>query len=427
MSIFNKNKLAKLQQYKTLLLVIIGIIVLIFIGSGFMSGSNKTVVSKPKKVPDMTGVANSQFTGDEANSAVAKEEEQIEDVTKKMQDMQKQVDKLTQTIVNAGSSNAQNLQALQQQLAAMQEVKAQTKSYEEQHNVLRNPTSITTVSFVYDKKNKPKEPLNYVPPGTFAKAVSLSGADTNAGVNGQSDTQPITLRILDNGTLPNGKHSSLKGCFITAATYGDASSERGQIRLQRLSCVRKNGHILDIPVEGTISDMGGSDGLRGHLIMRNGNLLWNAGFSGFLSGIGSAMQQTATTQSVSPLGTTSTVSSGKVFQYGAYGGAGTALGKLADYYIKLADLFHPIIQIHAGSNVDVTFLKGFWLDEDDANEDQAAPKVSTEKIPQPDLVIPPTAENLQRLKPIGQFSADDQGRQVLPDLKNSQLGQTINE
>jgi hypothetical protein len=426
MTIFNKNKLAELKQKKTLFLVIIGIIVLIIIGSNFMS-SHKTTTTKPQKHPDMTGVTNSQFTGDEANSAVAKEEGQIEDVQKAMQTMQKQIDTLTKTITTTSNNNAQNLQALQQKLLAMQEAKLQKQSQEEQHNVLQNPTSITTVSFVYSEKNKPKDPKNYVPPGTFAKAVSLSGADTNAGVNGQSDTQPITLRILDSGTLPNGKHSSLKGCFVTAATYGDASSERGQIRLQRLSCVRNSGHILDIPVEGTISDMGGSDGLRGHLIMRNGKLLWNAGFSGFLSGIGNSMQQASTTQSVSPLGSTSTVDSGKVFQYGAYGGAGTALGKLADYYIKLADLFHPIIQIHAGSNVNVTFLKGFWLDEDVATEEQTAPKVSTEKIPQPNLVIPPTPENLQRLKPIGQFSTDIQGRQVLPDLKNAQLGQTINE
>ncbi len=270
--------------------------------------------------------------------------------------------------------------------------------------------------------------MNYVPPGTFAQAVLLSGADANAGVSGQTDTVPVAMRILNNGTLPNGKHSSLKGCFVTAAVYGDASSERGQIRLQRLSCV-KEGHVIDVAVEGTVNDMGGSDGIRGHPVMRNGKMLWNAGFSGVLSGIGSAAQQSVTTQSVSPLGSTSSVPPGKVFEYGAYGGANTALSKLADYYIKLANLYHPIIQIHAGSQVNIVFLKGFSLDEGIINEQNtlAPPKVSTENIPQPNLIIPPTPENLQKLSSIGQYgSAALPQRPVLPDLKNAKLGQTIN-
>jgi conjugal transfer pilus assembly protein TraB len=169
---------------------------------------------------------------------------------------------------------------------------------------------------------------------------------------------------LDNGTLPNGEHSSLKGCFVTAAAYGDASSERGQIRLQRLSCIRKpSGWILDVPVEGTISDMGGSDGIRGHVVMRNNKLIWNAGVAGILSGFGSAMQQSATSQAVSPLGVTNIIKSGKALEYGAYSGANNALGKLADYYIKLADMYHPIVQVHAGSEVNIVFLKGFSLTE----------------------------------------------------------------
>ena len=191
----------------------------------------------------------------------------------------------------------------------------------------------------------------------------MNGADTNAGVHGQTDTTPIVMKILDNGTLPNGGRTSLKGCFVTAAAYGDASSERGQIRLQRLSCLRSGDQVLDIPVEGTINDRGGNDGIRGHVVMRNNRLIWNAGISGFLSGIGNAMQQSATTQAISPLGVTSAVKSGKTLEHSAYGGANTALGKLADYYIKLADLYHPIVQVRAGSQVTVVFLKGFPLTE----------------------------------------------------------------
>ena len=75
------------------------------------------------------------------------------------------------------------------------------------------------------------------------------------------------------------------------------------------------------------------------------------------------MQQSATTQAISPLGVTSAIKSGKTLEQSAYGGANTALGKLADYYIKLADMYHPIVQVRAGSQVTVVFLKGFSLTE----------------------------------------------------------------
>ncbi|MBU0744904.1 MAG: TraB/VirB10 family protein, partial [Gammaproteobacteria bacterium] len=181
-----------------------------------------------------------------------------------------------------------------------------------------------------------------------------------------------------------------------------ASSERGQIRLQRLSCVRKpDGQILDVPIEGTINDMGGSDGIRGQVVMRNNKLIWNAGVSGILSGVGSAMQQSMTTQSISPLGATSSIKSGKVFQHGAYGGANTALGKLADYYIKLADMYHPIIQVHAGSEVNIVFLKGFSLIEGQMNIEADRGKNSDN-------------------------NKDEIPQQLMQTIKNSQLGQEVN-
>ena len=429
----NKNQLARLQQ-KKVLFIAIGIVgALIFLCSFFVS-SPKNAIDKPK-VPDMTGAAaTSEFTGTETSTALQEQVGEVETVKKQMTAMKNQVDSLEKVLIDNTNSNTQALQNLQ---AKLDEFEGADKTKETNGKQISShaeaimpvvPTTITTVSFSYEGETKVKNPMNYVPPGTFAQAVLLSGADANAGVTGQTDTVPVTMRILNNGTLPNGKHSSLKGCFVTAAVYGDASSERGQIRLQRLSCVRE-GRIIDVAVEGTVNDMGGSDGIRGHPVMRNGKMLWNAGFSGVLSGIGSAAQQSLTTQSISPLGSTNSVPPGKVFEYGAYGGANTALSKLADYYIKLANLYHPIIQIHAGSEVNIVFLKGFALDEGvivEQNVSFAPPKVSTENIPQPSLVIPPTPENLQKLSSIGQYSPENlPQRQVLPDLKNAQLGQTI--
>lgn len=417
---FSLNKDTRIFQNKVLLGLGAGIIALIFMGSMFMS-SGKHEEVKPKQQVDLTGAsvgdAKSEFNGSESNAALQAEAKEVDVLKKQLSSMQKQMELMQKN--TQPSADQQVIQDLQ--------TKIENLSKDLKNQPARNPSSLTDgvipqsqasigmTSFSYSDEatTEIKNKTNYVPPGTFAKAVLLSGADTNAGTSGQTDTLPVTMRVLDDGVLPNGERSSLKGCFVTAAAYGDASSERGQVRLQRLSCVRAGGRILDIAVEGTISDMGGNDGIRGHVVMRNGKLLWNAGVSGLLSGIGSAMQQSLTTQSTSPLGTTSTVPSGKVLQYGAYNGVNTAMEKLADYYIKLAELYHPIVQIHAGSNVDVVFLKGFSLDFDHNQLGlSVTPKLGSENA-QPNAI------------PQENINSSRQPASETPDLKNMQLGQAL--
>ncbi len=224
-----------------------------------------------------------------------------------------------------------------------------------------------------------KTPKTYVPAGTFAKAVLLEGADANASVNGQSDTAPILVRILNNGTLPNGHHSHLHGCFVLASLYGDISSERGEARLTRLSCTRPDGSILEKKVQGYLS-FAGKEGIKGHPVMRNGKILMMAGISGMLSGVGSALQQSSQTQSISPLGATTTVSPSQVWKNGAYGGASTAMSQLASYYIKRADQYHPIIEIGSGTVATIIFQRGFSLvnndDDTQAGHPIPAPKTT---------------------------------------------------
>lgn len=215
-----------------------------------------------------------------------------------------------------------------------------------------------------------KTTKTYVPAGTFARGVLLEGADANASVNGQSDTVGILVRILDPGTLPNGHRSHLKGCFVLASIYGDISSERGEARLNTLSCTRGDGSILERKVQGYLS-FAGKEGVKGTPVMRNGKILAMAGIAGLFSGIGSALQQSSQTQSISPLGVTSTVSPSKIWQNGAYGGASTAMSQLAHYYIQRADQYHPIIEVGSGTVATVIFQQGFSLVDDDDKKSAA--------------------------------------------------------
>lgn len=207
-----------------------------------------------------------------------------------------------------------------------------------------------------------KNPDTFVPAGSFAEAIMLGSADASAGVNGGANPSPLLFRIVADGTLPNKKKSHLKNCVVTAAVVGDISSERGEIRLERMSCTFPNGEIVEQQVQGTIFGMDGKNGVRGNPVWREGALLGRAAVAGTLSGISSGIAQTFTTQSISPLGSTQTVGNSDIFKYGAAQGASNAMSKLADYNIRRAEQYHPVIQLSAGQSVDVVFLKGFYLD-----------------------------------------------------------------
>jgi conjugal transfer pilus assembly protein TraB len=102
--------------------------------------------------------------------------------------------------------------------------------------------------------------------------------------------------------------------------------------------------------------------MRGRLVSKQGQILANALLAGVASGIGTAFQQSATTVSVSPLGTTGTVDPGKQLQAGLGTGVGKALDRLAQYYITLAEKVFPVIEIDAGRTVDVVLTQGITLD-----------------------------------------------------------------
>jgi len=226
-----------------------------------------------------------------------------------------------------------------------------------------------------------KNPDSFVSAGTFAEAIMLGAADASAGVQSQSNPSPMLFRIIADGTLPNHKKSHLKNCVVTAAVVGDVSSERGQIRLERMSCTFPNGEIVEQPVEGTVFGMDAKNGVRGTPVWREGALLSRAAVAGTLSGLGSAVSQTYTTNSISPLGSTQTVNNGDIFKYGAAQGASSAMEKLAEYNIRRAEQYHPVIQLTAGQPVDVVFLKGFFLDgraHEDSNENSENKSSSTE-------------------------------------------------
>ena len=208
-------------------------------------------------------------------------------------------------------------------------------------------------------------PNHYVPSNTSVRAIVLGGADADASVNGQTRNNGVMLfKLIDNGTLPNGQHSHLSGCRISANAYGDISSERAFATLYRLSCAYPGQPIIDKAVTGWVF-FNGKVGIKGQPLMRDNKIMQWAGVSGALSGLASVAQYAQSIQQISNWGVNSVLPSNRIAPFAAYGGASKAADTLSNYYIKRAEQYHPVIQVGAGNAVTIVFKDGFYLSSDE--------------------------------------------------------------
>ena len=224
------------------------------------------------------------------------------------------------------------------------------------------PPAIISHSFKLVDSKKPKNKETYIPAGTIAEAVILGGIDAAAGVTAQSDPKPLLLRLVNLSILPNRVRKDIQDCHVIASGYGEISSERAIIRTERLSCVFKNGEVFEQKIEAYVAGNDGMDGVRGEVVRREGNLIFNSFLAGTLSGMGKGMSQSLGTVATSPLGATRSLTGQDVLKSGVYSGAGEGSEQLQKYFIQRAEQIQPIIQIPAGQAVSIIFLKGVDLD-----------------------------------------------------------------
>lgn len=206
-----------------------------------------------------------------------------------------------------------------------------------------------------------QKPTVYLPVGTMVKGVLLSGLYAPTGVNARKDPFPVILRIQDEAIMPNLKKADLKECFLTLSGYGDLSSERALMRGETLSCVANDNSVIETKFPSYAVGEDGKAGIGGRLITRNGRALRNAMLSGFFSGMSDAFETTKVQKldiSGSSSETYEKAMSSENLNNGLFNGASDALGKLADYYMSMAEQTFPVIEIDAGREVTVTLTQG---------------------------------------------------------------------
>ena len=211
---------------------------------------------------------------------------------------------------------------------------------------------------------------NYLPPNSIAKATVVVGVDATTNTRSQSDPLPVLLRITGpaRSVYSEGRllATRVQGCMVNGAAYGDLSSEKVYVKLQRMTCAQPGGRFAVSEVQGFIA-FGGKVGIRGRVISREGSLTTQAFLAGLVSGAGNAVNS-AFSVPIAAVGQDRdgdsrlpSPSAGDIALRGFGGGAENSGKMLSEYLIERAEQYQPVVEMPTGASVEVVFLDGTFI------------------------------------------------------------------
>ena len=371
LSKFDKKKLFKTGIVRFLGLSILTIVICIFVLSLIRANQEEKREEKKQEEgteikikPTREVITTEELWKDEIETSIKKQavkvEERIEEIKKDLEGINNK--KVDEEEANVLGNKVANLTREISEIKNRGEVKIK-----ETPKVRSNEISQFRLNLENSQNSESYQPLktvdNYIPAGSFARAVLLSGVDATTSLNASSDPDPVLIRIVDHGTLPRKFKSDLKDCHIIGAAYGDLSSERAKVRLEKLSCTEiATGEIIETEVAGYVTGEDGRAGIRGEVVSTEGKLLGNSLVAGVLGGLANNFNPSTGDQPTA-------IFADKVKQQTTSerikdsfsSGATTSMDRLSKYYIERAESLQPIVQVGAGRKVDVIFTEGVFF------------------------------------------------------------------
>lgn len=204
----------------------------------------------------------------------------------------------------------------------------------------------------------------YLPAGSIVSGVLVTGMDAPTNNSSRSEPFPALVRVQKDAILPNRHLLDVRECFIIGSGYGSLSAERAYLRAEVLSCVRNDGGVIEVPMNAYAVGEDGKVGLRGRVVSKQGQMLGKSLAAGFFSGMsevfGRAPVPTIQTSSSGEIPYQDVLSSDSVTA-GAVEGASSALDRLAEFYLDMAENIFPVIEVNANRSVDFVITQGGWL------------------------------------------------------------------
>jgi hypothetical protein len=206
---------------------------------------------------------------------------------------------------------------------------------------LHNESELVSQDFDMEVEfDKPKSAKNYIPEGTYFTGHLLGGLALSTGLNAPDEhATPISLKLM-NRLDPQGRLTTnlsplnkmhLQNCRIMGSAYGDLSSERAIIRLEKMIC-EQDGIYVTSKIAGQIFGSDGLNGIKGTIIATSSKHIKNAAIGGLISGIaGAAKGQDSSIIGTSGLIQTQKKGTKNLLGGSALQGASNAGDKIADY------------------------------------------------------------------------------------------------
>jgi conjugal transfer pilus assembly protein TraB len=218
------------------------------------------------------------------------------------------------------------------------------------------------------KKEERAKKVNYIPSNSIFKAMLITGVYAPTLAAGKQNPSPVMLRLQDLSFFPNEIRRNLSGCFVGGEAFGNLSEERVQIRLLNLSCLSPNADkVVDTPVQGYVQGEDGVVALSGRVVSKEGRAAAVAFLAAFLQGLGGGISEASTTETITPLGGTTSLAlnEGELLKYGVGKGMEGSFKELAKYYIAILNEIAPVIEVMGGREVELVITKGVELKMED--------------------------------------------------------------
>lgn len=207
---------------------------------------------------------------------------------------------------------------------------------------------------------------NYISANEYGIGRLVSTVYASTATESANNPEPIKFKITNRGIMPKAFGRDLNQCYVSGAAYGDGSSERVKVRLERMSCIeRRSGEKIDVPIAGYVSGEDGANGMRGKIISRTGKIMRNSAMLGFLNGMTkffSSLSQSSVYPK-SPFGQTDALKPEDMMAAGGAEGVGTGLDLIMKKYAKFLDRLDPVIYIANGRKATIHFTKGVDLNQ----------------------------------------------------------------
>ena len=195
---------------------------------------------------------------------------------------------------------------------------------------------------------------SYLPGGSMAHSVLLTGVDAPVG----GKPFPVLLALKEAFASPNSYQVPLKGCFALGKAEGNASSERADIQIVRISCVLPDGKAFEQEITGYLVGEDGKQGIPGKLVDKEGRKIAFAAVAGVGAGLARAFGQQQVTNVVTDSGAVTSTVTGDALTFGLASGAQGAATEMQRYFQKQAERLFPVVEIDAGKNVTMVMLSG---------------------------------------------------------------------